>query len=140
MMDARVDHVVIWVEDPLRSVDFYRDVIGLSPVRADEFRDGKAPFPSVRVSDISIIDLVARSAAPSVDTLHGVPGSAGNLVNHVCLSVSETDFKALRDRLAENQVGLLATMENTFGASGFAREAFYFPDPDGNVIEVRYYS
>jgi glyoxylase I family protein len=139
-MDACIDHVVIWVEDPLRSVDFYRDVVGLSPVRAHEFQDGKAPFPSVRISDVSIIDLVARSAAQSVDKLHGVPGSAGNLVNHVCLSVSEMDFRALRDRLTENQVNVLATMENTFGASGLAREAFYFPDPDGNVIEVRYYS
>jgi hypothetical protein len=33
-----------------------------------------------------------------------------------------------------------ALMEKSFGARGLAPETFYFPDPDGNVIEARYYS
>ena len=49
-MQAKLDHVVLWVADPLRSLEFYENVVGLAPVRADEFREGKAPFPSVRVS------------------------------------------------------------------------------------------
>jgi glyoxylase I family protein len=47
-MQAKLDHVVLWVTDPLRSLEFYEKVVGLAPVRADEFREGKAPFPSVR--------------------------------------------------------------------------------------------
>jgi hypothetical protein len=49
-MQAKLDHVVLWVAEPLRSLEFYERVGGLIPVRADEFREGKAPFPSVRVS------------------------------------------------------------------------------------------
>jgi catechol-2,3-dioxygenase len=30
-------------------------------------------------------------------------------------------------------------MNRTYGARGWAPEAFYFADPDGNVIEARHY-
>jgi hypothetical protein len=30
-------------------------------------------------------------------------------------------------------------MQQSFGARGLAPEAFYFKDPDNNVIEARYY-
>jgi catechol-2,3-dioxygenase len=32
-----------------------------------------------------------------------------------------------------------ARMSRSFGAQGWAPEAFYFVDPDGNVIEARHY-
>jgi glyoxylase I family protein len=64
------------VADPLRSLEFYEKVVGLTPVRADEFREGKAPFPSVRVSGDSIIDLMAKVAAPLIDHMVGASGTA----------------------------------------------------------------
>jgi glyoxylase I family protein len=139
-MEARLDHVVFWVEDPLRSVDFYERVVGLPGVRVEEFREGKAPFPSVRVSAESIIDLMAPGAASSADALAGVNGSAGHPVNHVCLAMSQGDFEELHARLEENEVSASPMMEKFFGARGFAPLSFYFSDPDGNVIEARYYS
>jgi catechol 2,3-dioxygenase-like lactoylglutathione lyase family enzyme len=135
-----IDHIVVWVEDPLRSLDFYQRVVGLPGVRAEEFREEKVPFPSVRVSTDSIIDLMMRSAAPAVDAITGDGGSAGHPVNHVCLAMSQGEFEALRGRLAENGVNTSATMEQSFGARGVAPHAFYFQDPDGNVIEARYYA
>jgi glyoxylase I family protein len=80
-MQAKLDHVVLWVADPNRSLEFYVKVVGLTPVRADEFREGKAPFPSVRVSSDSIIDLMAKVAAPIIDHMVGVSGTAGNLAS-----------------------------------------------------------
>src|SRR5262245_51286827 len=77
LMQAKLDHVVLWVADPLRSLDFYEKVVGLTPVRADEFREGKAPFPSVRVSSDSIIDLMARLRRPSSITWSGCRGPRG---------------------------------------------------------------
>lgn len=47
-MDACVDHIVLWVEDPLRSVAFYQDVLGAAGVRLGEYEAGQASFPSVR--------------------------------------------------------------------------------------------
>lgn len=137
-MKARIDHVVLWTADPLVALDFYERVVGLTPLRADEFREGKVFFPSVRVSDDQILDLMARAAAPMVNAMAG-GDAAGHPVNHVCFSMSEADFEALRARLEANGVVTAKMMETSFGARGFAPKAFYFLDPDGNVLEARYY-
>jgi len=138
-MQATLDHVVFWTDDPLRAVDFYDRVVGLTPVRAEEFRAGTAPFPSVRISATTIIDLMARVAAPVVDAMAGAGGSAGHPVNHVCLAMSEAEYTALHGRLEANGIPISPVMEQSFGAQGLAPRAFYFRDLDGNVLEARYY-
>ena len=57
--------------------------LGLTPERVDEWRDGKAPFPSARVNANTVIDFVA---APRT----------GENANHVCLVIEPTDLDALR--------------------------------------------
>jgi catechol 2,3-dioxygenase-like lactoylglutathione lyase family enzyme len=138
-MNAHLDHLVCWVADQLRSLHFYTEVVGLPGVRVAEFREGKAAFPSVRVSSGTIIDLMAFDAINSVDEGTGVKGSAGHPVNHFCLAVRREDFDALQVRLKQHGVEITGTGTNSFGAQGIAPEAMYFPDPDGNVLEVRYY-
>lgn len=138
-MQATLDHVVLWTDDPVKSAEFYERVLGLSPVRLDEFRAGQAPFPSIRVSAHSIIDLMARAAAPVVDAMAGAEASAGHRVNHVCLAMSRSDYEDLRARLDANGVATSTPMQQSFGAQGLAPQAVYFRDPDGNVIEARYY-
>jgi catechol 2,3-dioxygenase-like lactoylglutathione lyase family enzyme len=138
-MQATLDHVVFWTDDPLQAAEFYERVVGLAPVRLEEFRAGQAPFPSVRISRSTIIDLMARVAAPVVDAMTGADASAGHRVNHLCLAMSEPEFTALRGRLAANGIAISNFMEQSFGAQGLAPMAFYFCDPDGNVLEARYY-
>jgi catechol 2,3-dioxygenase-like lactoylglutathione lyase family enzyme len=138
-MQVTLDHVVLWTDDPLRAVDFYDRVVGLPPVRLEEFRAGTAPFPSVRVSPSTIIDLMARVAAPVVDAMAGAAATAGHPVNHVCLSMSEAEYTALRGRLDAHGIPTSPVMEQSFGAQGLAPRAFYFRDLDGNVLEARYY-
>lgn len=138
-MNATLDHIVLWSDDPLRAVDFYTQVVGLTPVRVAEFEAGTAPFPSVRISPSAILDLMARAAAPIVDAMAGAEASAGHRVNHVCLAMSESDFHALRSRLETRGIAISNVMEQSFGAQGQAPQAFYFRDPDGNVLEARYY-
>jgi glyoxylase I family protein len=134
----RIDHIVLWVEDPLLAVAFYRDVVGLAEVRVEEFRAGAAPFPSVRVGPDAIIDLMARAAAPAVDQLTQGPGTAGHAMNHVCFAMSASEREALRVRLRAARVDTGGEMERSYGAQGYGR-AFYFRDPDGNVLEARTY-
>lgn len=135
----RVDHLVLWVSDPLRSVEFYERVLGFEAVRVEEFSAGKAPFPSVRVGEDTILDLMASSFAPRLNALPGAEGSAGNKLNHLCLAMTRAEYDALRGRLDAEGIAVPVMMKDSFGAKGHAPEAFYFADPDGNVLEARYY-
>jgi len=135
----RLDHIVLWVSDPIRSTRFYEDVLGLEPLRLEEFRAGGVPFPSVRVTGETIIDLMPATMAESLSSAPGTEGSAGHPVNHLCLAFSRDGYEALQARLEERGIAVPVTMKDSFGARGHAPETFYFADPDGNVIEARYY-
>ncbi|AKK30684.1 VOC family protein [Mycobacterium sp. EPa45] len=135
----RLDHVVLWTENPAAAMDFYTRVVGLEPVRFDEFRSGDAPFPSVRVSQDSIIDLLPMDRAADTETQTRVADSAGHRVNHVCLAMTKFEYDALDQRLQAEGIDTSARLAPTFGARGWGPEGMYFPDPDGNVVEARYY-
>jgi catechol 2,3-dioxygenase-like lactoylglutathione lyase family enzyme len=135
----RLDHVVLHVADPLRSAEWFQRVVGLEPVRLDEFKRGEAPFPSVRVSGDSIIDLSPLSAASELERATHAPGSVGHTVNHVCIALTRAEYDALDERLRAEGRDTSARVRPTYGARGWAPENFYFTDLDGNVIEARYY-
>ncbi|GJO06112.1 dioxygenase [Mycobacterium marinum] len=135
----RLDHIVLWTTDPRAAVDFYTQVVGLAPVRVSEFEAGDAPFPSVRVSADSIIDLLPRDSVADTETLTGGPGSAGHRVNHVCLAMTKAEYDALDQRLQAAGVATSARLNRSYGARGWAPQGYYFADPDGNVVEARYY-
>ncbi|ARF57912.1 VOC family protein [Streptomyces gilvosporeus] len=116
------DHLVLNVQDLERSLDFYCGPLGLEPVRVAEWRAGKAPFPSVRVSPTTIIDLVDR------------PRGESN-VDHICLVVDPLDWQEVIDS------GTFTVLEGPvtrYGARGDA-QSVYVADPDGNTVELRWY-
>ena len=135
----RLDHIVLWTKDPRASIDFYSKVVGLTPLRFDEFVAGEAPFPSVRVCDDSIIDLMPLEMAAGLGASAQFQGSAGHPVNHVCVALSKPEFDELDRRLQAAGVDTSVRMNRSFGAQGWAPHAYYFADPDGNVVEARYY-
>ncbi|MEE8559982.1 MAG: VOC family protein [Alphaproteobacteria bacterium] len=134
-----IDHVVLWVESPKRALEFYVDVLGLAPVRAQDFEEGRTSFPSVRLNETTIFDLMDRSKVSAVREFTGGGDSGGTPINHICLSMSAADFTALTARLTEQGVDLTSGGERSFGARGYARQSVYFRDPDGNVLEIRHY-
>ncbi|MFE9770100.1 VOC family protein [Streptomyces sp. NPDC005931] len=136
---ARLDHVVLWVRDPVAAAGFYEKAVGLEPVRLPEYSAGKAPFPSVRVNADTILDLMPLTMAARMTMLPGAAESSGHPVNHVCLSLPAGDFEALLDRLRDRSVPVTELSHGSFGARGAARRSFYFRDPDGNVFEARHY-
>ncbi|MER5994664.1 VOC family protein [Streptomyces viridosporus] len=136
---TRLDHVVLWVRDPIAAAGFYEKAVGLEPVRLAEFSVGEVPFPSVRVNEETILDLMPLAMAERMTMLPGAAESSGHPVNHICLSLPADGFDTLRSRLEEQSVPVTDLSHDSFGARGPARRSFYFRDPDGNVLEARHY-
>jgi catechol 2,3-dioxygenase-like lactoylglutathione lyase family enzyme len=136
-----LDHAVLWVESAKRALEFYVSVLGLEAVRAEDFAEGRARFPSVRVNETTIFDLMERSELLSlVQGFTGVgDGIGGAPINHLCLSMSASEYDSVSARLLARGVKLKPGGENAFGAQGLAVRSVYFNDPDGNVLEIRYY-
>ncbi|CAL9424870.1 hypothetical protein SUDANB176_01934 [Streptomyces sp. enrichment culture] len=136
---TRLDHIVLWVRDPIAAAGFYEKAVGLEPVRLTDFSAGEAPFPSVRVNEETILDLMPLAKAERMTMLPGAAESSGHPVNHVCLSLPADGFDALRSRLQEQSVPVTDLSHDSFGARGPAKRSFYFRDPDGNIFEARHY-
>lgn len=136
---TRLDHVVLWVRDPVAAADFYEMVLGLEPLRVAEFTQGTVSFPSVRLNEETIFDLAPLTLAERMSVVPDADKSAGHPVNHVCLALPETGFDTLRARLEERGTPVSDISENAFGARGKAVRSFYFRDPDANIFEARHY-
>ena len=117
-----LDHIVLRCADLDRTLGWYRDLLGLETVRFDEWKRGDVPFPSVRVSDSTIIDLV-----------EGEP-SDGRL-DHFCLVVDPVDLGAIA---ASGDFDVVRGPARRFGARGDGT-SLYVRDPDGTVVELRHY-
>jgi catechol 2,3-dioxygenase-like lactoylglutathione lyase family enzyme len=116
------DHIVLNVADVERSLDWYCGVLGLAPERVEEWRRGEVFFPSARVNEHTVIDLLATARS-------------GQNADHFCLVVEPTDLQALVDS------GRLEVLEGPvprWGAQGDAM-SIYVRDPDGNTVELRHY-
>lgn len=122
------DHVVLCCADVATTLAWYRERLGLAAVRVEEWRAGKVPFPSVRVSEDTIIDLVPLRGAP--------PGhGAAKAVDHICVVIEPTDLAAVA---ASGAFEVLDGPAARFGARGMAT-SLYVRDPDGMTVELRYY-
>lgn len=135
-----IDHVVLWVDNPRSALDFYVDIVGMQPVRQREFKEGTAAFPSVRLNNSTILDLMNRDMLLGVQKFTGGSDSGGLPINHICLAMQAEDYSALRMRLIARGVALTSGGERAFGAQGEAKRSEYFRDPYGNVIEIRHYA
>ncbi|MFF7330591.1 VOC family protein [Streptomyces sp. NPDC090306] len=116
------DHLVLVVADVERALEFYTGLLGLAPVRVAEWREGAVPFPSVRVTPETVVDLVAGERD-------------GSNVDHICLTVEPLDWDAF---VAAGDFTVLEGPVDRFGARGTATSV-YVRDPDGNTVELRWY-
>jgi len=133
-MHCFMDHIVLNVEDDEKMIAFYTNVLLLAPERLQEYRAGTALFPSVRLNPDTIIDLFPKrmwqKSAPS--------GQGREHLNHFCLSMSKERWDDLLERLKANAIDIEEGPVPRWGAHGTGT-SIYFRDPEGNLIEARYY-
>jgi catechol 2,3-dioxygenase-like lactoylglutathione lyase family enzyme len=129
MRVCALDHIVLNVQDVERSLDFYHRTLGLPAERVEAWRSGQVGFPSLRVSDATIIDLVADASDAATRT---------NL-NHFCLVTERADLETAADELTAAGVAIERGPGVRSGARGDAL-SIYFRDPDQNLVELRTYN
>lgn len=133
-MKIDLDHIVLNVKDIKASIEFYTKIIGLESERYKEYLDGKAPFPSLRVNQATVIDLFPPERWLKNNSL----SERFTNLNHYCLSLEHEQWLKLSERLKENNVLIHRGPTDNWGAKGIGISIFIY-DIDGNEIEFRYY-
>lgn len=119
---TELDHIVLCCNDIEVTLAWYTELLGLAPVRVDEWRRGEVFFPSVRINAGTIIDLL--------------PGSAENgRLDHFCVVIEPTDLQALAE---SGMFEVLDGPDTRYGARGNGT-SLYVRDPDGATVELRHY-
>lgn len=118
-----LDHVVLLCSDVEASIAFYAGVLGLEAIDLEAWRDKKAFFPSVRIDEATILDL-----------LQGTPD--GRNTDHLCLVIEPTDLDALA---ARTDLNVVEGPVQRGGARGVGWSV-YVKDPDGYLLELKQYT
>lgn len=117
-----LDHIVLTTPDVERALSFYVGLLGMQGDRVEEWRAGAVPFPSVRVTPGTLIDLQAGERT-------------GVNMDHLCLVVDSADVDAVA---TDARFDVIEGPVDRYGARGMGRSV-YVRDPDGNVVELRHY-
>jgi catechol 2,3-dioxygenase len=120
---AELAHVVLYVRDLRRSVQFYRDVVGL-PLIGEIFDGGAAMFSSGHTHHELLLIEVGDAPGP----LHG--RRIG--LYHIGWKIGESldQLRAMKTRLEKAGMPIDGVSDHTVSQSLYVR------DPDGNEIEL----
>ncbi len=118
-----LDHIVLVVADLERSLAWYSRHAGLAPVNIEEWRAGRAFFPSLRVNEATIIDFIA-----------GDPSDERGHLDHICFVVGADDLASL----ASDPDLVVVDKGERSGARGMG-QSIYVRDPDDLLVEFRNY-
>lgn len=133
-MTFNMDHIVVNVVDIDKMLHFYTQVLQLPGERLAEFKAQDVHFPSVRLSKDTIIDLFPKQLWGKTNPDEVCRPN----LNHFCLSTDKDSWEELRERLQRHGVEIDDGPTKRWGAHGTGI-SLYFRDPEGNVIETRYY-
>lgn len=120
-----LDHVAITVRDPLRSAEWYHDVLGLER----RFEEAWGDYPIVLLagdSGVAIFPADSREPRTVADAHNTIT------MRHFAFRVDGRNFEAAKERMR-----LLAM---TFREEDHAiSRSIYIDDPDGHEIEITTY-
>jgi catechol 2,3-dioxygenase-like lactoylglutathione lyase family enzyme len=120
---ASLVEVVLVVEDLQRSLEFYRDTLGLEVISPPGV---PAAFLRIGPRGAGIPQQIVLVPRPA-----DMPPATGRRLHHIGLSVPADAYESERSRLAAAGFALRGG-EHPF----MPVDAFYLDDPDGNEVEI----
>jgi catechol-2,3-dioxygenase len=115
--NAGIHHVGLRATNPAASAEFYRDVLGM------EIVGGSAP-------DHPLGATAFLSSRPDEES-HEIALFANPVFAHIAFKVSSlAEFRSIHARVVEKNIPIKFVFNHRVSF------AFYFDDPDGNMIEV----
>jgi catechol 2,3-dioxygenase-like lactoylglutathione lyase family enzyme len=117
----------LYVRDMPRSIQFYRKLLEVEPLTAD---DRFAAFP---IAGRQVLLLFKQGGTLNPITLPGgvIPPHDGTGQQHMAFAIAATELKGWQNWLRENGVAIESTV--AWGGGG---TSLYFRDPDDHLIEV----
>lgn len=112
----------LYVESPLRSVDFYRRIFGFELLISETPLTDDTRLCPMRAGDRSVLLLFKRGSTPDTDATGSI---------HVAFGIARTDLKKWEEWLTQQGISIESRKTWQFGG-----EALYFRDPDGHLLEV----
>jgi catechol 2,3-dioxygenase-like lactoylglutathione lyase family enzyme len=148
-----VNHLALVCKDMARTVEFYRDVLGMPLVKTIELPGGRGQH---FFFDIGNGDTLAffwfpggPAAAPGVAAPASLPGrgdirTAHGSMNHIAFNVPAEAFDAYYERLKAKGIEVTPILNHDDSPTQMSREvtdqvfvrSVYFLDPDGICLEL----
>lgn len=120
---------ILYTDDLARAVAFYRDVLGLAPMKGDPTR-----FHALDAGAGRVLLLFKRGAtltAQPVPTGGTIPPHDGSGPQHIAFGISVADYAGWLARLSER--GVAVESEARWERGG---RSLYFRDPDQHLVEL----
>lgn len=134
-MHPVMDHIALNVEETESMITFYTEILGGTPERLEAYHGGEVAFPSVRLNPDTVIDLFP----PKMWCQYGAIQRGITSMNHFCMAMDKEEWEALYERLQNSGIVIEEGPDPRWGAHGTGT-SIYFRDPEGNLLEARYYA
>jgi catechol 2,3-dioxygenase-like lactoylglutathione lyase family enzyme len=147
-----VNHLALVCKDMAKTVEFYRDVLGMPLIKTLDLPQGMGQHFFFDIGNCDSLAFFwfrgAPSAQPGISSPRGLPGlgslmTAHGSMNHVAFNVPVEKFDEYVERLKSKGVALSpvlnhdnspAQVSQTMTDSVFVRSVYFF-DPDGVCLE-----
>lgn len=147
-----VNHLALVCKDMARTVEFYRDILGMPLIKTLDLAGGRGQHFFFDIGNGDALAFFwfkdAPEAVPGISAPEALPGegnfmSAHGSMNHIAINVAADKFDAYCNRLVEKGVKVSGVLNHDDSETNLASElhpgvfvrSVYFFDPDGVCLE-----